>query len=123
MIELKTEIDEDVAECKVLKLLLQPLVENAIVHGIMEKKEMEGRILIKAYKTAEGLRIIIEDNGEGMSDEQIHSLMTADRSNDHYGIKNINERIQLLFGKEFGLQFQSSIGNGTIVTISLPLSF
>lgn len=121
MIELITEIDKDVAECKVLKLLLQPLVENAIVHGIMEKTEMEGRILIKAYKTTENLQIIIEDNGEGMSDEQICSLMTLDRSSEHYGIKNINERIQLLFGKEFGLQFQSTIGKGTTVIISLPL--
>ena len=123
LLKLEITADESVLDCMVLKLLLQPLVENSIIHGIMEKATMEGLIKIKAYEQNDILNIIVEDDGNGMSHEQLRSVLlySDEKNSEHYGAKNINERIKLLFGQEYGLQYESEFGKGTTVKIALPI--
>ncbi len=121
LLAFETDVMPEVMDCKVPKLLLQPLVENSIIHGIMENSSMKGRVQIRAFIAEGVLKILVEDDGGGMSEEQRKSLLTS-ASNEHYGVKNIHERIKLLYGPEYGLQYESKKGKGTMVTISLPVN-
>lgn len=114
------DIDENILDYYTLKLILQPLVENAIIHGINEKKLPEGEITIQAYEDFDCIIIEISDNGVGMSASKAKELNNADNEKG-FGVKNINERIQIKYGMSFGLKYKSAQGEGTIVTIKLPL--
>jgi two-component system sensor histidine kinase YesM len=87
----------------------------------MKKASMKGIIRIRSFGADGILKIIVEDDGYGMSDLQIDSLLITSASNEHYGVKNIDGRIKLYYGQEYGLQYESKIGKGTTVTISLPI--
>jgi len=114
----------EVLEYASLKLMLQPLVENAIYHG-MEFMDGDGEILIRVTKEEETLRFVIQDNGLGMTSQQAESLLT-DRPHvssvrgSGIGVKNVNERIRLYFGEAYGLSIESEPDEGTAVTICLP---
>jgi two-component system, sensor histidine kinase YesM len=123
LISLEVDVQSETLNCKVLKLLLQPLVENSILHGIMEKRAMKGMIKISSCLDDGMLKITVDDDGVGMSNEQIAGLLDTSSKSEHYGIKNINERMKLLYGQEYGLQYQSKIGKGTIVVITSPVIF
>lgn len=111
---------------KILPLLLQPIVENAIVHGI-EVTGDPGHIIIRIGKSGNDLLVAkIFDNGVGMSAETLRevteSLTTAPKETDHgVGLYNINNRILLYYGKEYGLTLHSREGYGTLVTLTIPL--
>lgn len=120
--DLLIEYDEDIAECYIPKLLVQPIVENAIVHGFSENQT--NRVLsVFVGSEKNSVLICIEDNGSGMTAEQISQIMQAkpDKESTHLGIKNVQERIQLLYGEEWGLEIDSTPGQGTKVTICIPL--
>ncbi len=109
-----------------VKLIVQPLVENAIYHGIKEKEGI-GKIWISAvlHENGEDILILVSDDGLGMSRKQIErlneKLAHGDRAGDDgYGIFNINERIRLAFGPEYGLRYALREGGGTTVTIAMP---
>lgn len=107
-----------------LKLMLQPLVENAIYHG-MEFMDGDGEILVRAYEEEGELRYIVQDNGLGMTREQANSLLTeknhvASGRGSGIGVKNVNERIRLYFGEEYGLSIQSEPDEGTVIFIRIP---
>lgn len=118
------DADESVLELSSLKLILQPLVENAIYHG-MEFMDGDGEIRIKAWRMEEDLFMSVSDNGLGMTQEQVDRLF---RAADHVpsgrgsgiGVKNVNERIKLYFGTGYGLEIQSEPDEGTVVTAHLP---
>ena len=118
------EADEDVLELASLKLMLQPLVENAIYHG-MEFMDGDGEILVRAWRREDDLYMSVSDNGLGMTQEQVDRLFSAA---DHMpsgrgsgiGVKNVNERIKLYFGTGYGLEIQSEPDEGTTVTAHLP---
>lgn len=119
------QIEDGVLECRTVKLIVQPLVENSIYHGI-KKKKTQGYILIQAYRDGDVLIIAVEDDGPGMSSQQCASILEPDQvvenvTGSGVGVRNVNERIKLYFGKEFGLHFRSIQGEGTRVTISLPV--
>jgi two-component system sensor histidine kinase YesM len=80
-----------------------------------------GVIKIKAEIKEDNLFIYVIDNGEGMSPETLKNIWNSKSKNSGVGIKNVNERIQLLFGKEYGLSFESEREEGTTVTIKLPI--
>lgn len=117
------KIDGDLAKYKILKLIIQPLVENSIYHGIKNKK---GQGLIKIHVRDEKKCIIIDvtDSGIGMSEKEVKDLNDNlnKKSNKlkSYGIKNVNERIKIFFGKEYGLKFFSEFEKGTHVQIKIP---
>lgn len=118
------EAQEDVLELASLKLMLQPLVENAIYHG-MEFMDGDGEIEVKVYREAENLWFQISDNGLGMTSRQVDSLLgskphVSSRRGSGIGVKNVNERIRLFFGEDYGLTIQSEPDEGTVIKICLP---
>lgn len=131
--EIEIEDVEDGILTHVLPVLtLQPLVENAIYHGINERIG-GGRIRLKAYLTQRDLLIIISDNGKGMDDvtlQEIHrklvgaseGLPVEKKTGRGTGIAltNVNQRIKFYFGKEYGLDVKSTLGIGTTITITIP---
>jgi two-component system sensor histidine kinase YesM len=122
-IELVIDTPPDMDECRVLKLVLQPLVENSIFHGIMMKKEERGVIRITGERADGDLLLFVEDDGVGMSPERLDQILArgAVSSDRHgYGVRNIHERLQLNYGAEFGLSFRSIEGKGTRVQIRIP---
>jgi two-component system sensor histidine kinase YesM len=117
-------IDSSLYQHRILKLILQPLVENAIYHGIELKK---GRGIIRIEASVEGAHMLIQviDDGIGMSEEQLaivrDSLKRDDGAlNRGIGIRNVNERIQLYYGKAYGLHLFSEQGKGTTIQVRLP---
>jgi two-component system sensor histidine kinase YesM len=118
------DIDESILGFKTLKILLQPFVENAIYHGIRSMYGMEdGLITIRGRQSGEHIRFEVEDNGLGMTPEQASRLLInyeEDGRNQGIGIRNVNERIKLYFGHEYGIQIRSEIEEGTCITIVIP---
>ncbi|MDO5350527.1 MAG: sensor histidine kinase [Lachnospiraceae bacterium] len=118
------ESEDDVMEMASLKLMLQPLVENAIYHG-MEFMDGDGEILIRVALEAGELCFLIQDNGLGMRPEQVEALFT-DTSHvpsgrgSGIGVRNVNERIKLYFGEAYGLRITSEPDEGTKIQIRLP---
>ena len=118
------QAEPEVLSFSCLKLMLQPLVENAIYHG-MEFMDGDGLIQVLAYQKEDGLWFEVRDNGLGMTKEQTSSLLTKDmpvhsRQGSGIGVKNVNERIRLYFGEEYGLTIQSEPDEGTTILIHLP---
>ncbi|HHW47282.1 MAG TPA: sensor histidine kinase [Clostridiaceae bacterium] len=119
------EISEKVKNVKVIKLILQPIIENAVAHGI-ECKEKGGQIVIKASKEDDLVVIHVIDNGPGMSAEKLESIRSEIYSDDEpvgsykIGLRNVNERIKIYFGSQYGIKINSFPGEGTDVSITLP---
>lgn len=118
------EAGEDVMELVSLKLMLQPLVENAIYHG-MEFMDGDGEICVEVHREDDELWFRISDNGLGMTAEQAAGLLgekhhVSSKRGSGIGVKNVNERIKLYFGEDYGLQIQSEPDEGTVVRIHLP---
>lgn len=115
-------IEDNLMECLIPKLSLQPLVENALNHGILYKQGSDGRLDITAKEENGKLVIIIKDNGHGMSQEQLKSIINKDNSSTKgYGLGNVDERLKLFGGDDCGLMISSELNIGTTVTLSLPL--
>ncbi|GAB6990223.1 sensor histidine kinase [Paenibacillus pini] len=117
------ECEEEALNCTTLKLILQPIVENAIYHGL-EQMVDEGWIHIRAFIQNERLIITVADNGLGMSTQVMEQLLSGHirhTGGSGVGVKNVNERIRLLYGKAYGLSFESEQEVGTKVTIILPV--
>lgn len=111
-------IDEEVKDCKILKFLLQPIVENSILHAFEENREHQ-LLTIRAQKYHHYLKISIGDNGKGFKPKE---RKNSNRNLSGIGIDNISERIRLMYGEKYSMQIQSSIGFGTIVTLLLPFT-
>ena len=121
--EYSIDVDEKVLSYSSLKLMLQPLVENAIYHG-MEFMDGDGEIDVKVFKEDDSLYFTITDNGLGMSEDMVETLLSKDfvpsKKGSGIGVKNVNERIKLYFGSEYGLKVESEPDEGTKITIHLP---
>ncbi len=116
---LNMELEEGMEEYEILNLLLQPLVENAIVHGLDHKTD-EGEKVLKVTGRQEGehLVFVVQDNGCGITAPVLADILTTQSSG--YGVQNVHHRIQLYYGSDYGLVFESSPGNGTRVTVTIP---
>lgn len=117
-------VDPGVERCRTIKLILQPIVENCIYHGI-KKKRGTGKITIRAYRREQNLIIEVSDDGCGMPKEICRKILSDEIESENIsgsgiGVKNVNERIQLRFGKKYGLSYSSEEGVGTTVTYVLP---
>ena len=117
------EVEPDIEQYKTIKLVIQPLIENAIYYG-MEYMDGEGEIYIRAYTRDQDLYLEVEDNGPGMPEEQVEHLLTggekARQKGSGIGLKNVNQRIQLYFGTQYGLEIESEPDEGTVVRIHIP---
>jgi len=117
------DIDESCRDVQIPKITLQPLVENSIYHGIKVKEGRMGELRIKAFKEENDVFIEVTDNGKGMPDDQIEKLNKAisDFETDMgYGVRNVNRRIKILFGHEYGLHYERNESGGITVKIRLP---
>lgn len=126
LFEYETEFDERILKCEVLKLSLQPLVENALYHGIKESELERGTIWVKGFLEGEDVIVLqVEDNGAGMSDEflrQINAwLDEKERGKDvqAFAILNVNDRIKIAYGEDFGLHYRQRPGGGTIAALRI----
>lgn len=121
--EFNINVDPKVAHYRTLKLILQPIIENAIYHGI-EYMVDEGFISISVEVMEEKLLFKVIDNGLGMAKEVVDNLLSKELKSSKgsgVGVKNVHERIQLCFGKEYGIEIESEIEMGTAVKLWLPL--
>lgn len=114
------QIEEECLRYYCNKITLQPIIENAIYHGL-DRMVDEGHIQIRIYSEGEDVIFRVEDNGVGMSEEQCRSILHKEPGdNSGIGIKNVNDRIKIYFGKEYGLSIESELDEGTTVIIRMP---
>jgi two-component system sensor histidine kinase YesM len=116
----RMEISPEILEDSIPKLTLQPLVENAIYHGL-KGKEKDGHILIKGEAQKDTILLAVEDDGVGINEKKIPVLLQSDSpERKNFGLQCVNERIRLYFGDSYGLIIRSKAGVGTSVQIHLP---
>jgi two-component system sensor histidine kinase YesM len=132
------DVDDDIKSCKIVKIILQPLVENAIYHGI-KNNSAAGTVRISGRRTGKGMDLVVRDNGTGMDRESLERLrqklrapgpageepepgggVPAGIAGNGVGVRNVDERIKLYFGPAYGLEFESREDEGTTVFIHLP---
>jgi two-component system, sensor histidine kinase YesM len=119
--EFATEIPQHLEQVRVLKFLLQPLIENALIHGLAPS-DHPGEIKVSAYEEADSLKVTVSDNGVGMSaDKRTEIVSGLSDPSRHFGLHSVNERIQLHYGHQFGLSIQSEQGKGTEITVNVPI--
>ena len=117
------DVDEDVCDCCIVKLILQPILENAINYGVSGMDDC-GEITVRGKKEDGNIVLSVIDNGIGMSEEEAHLILTdSSRVHKHgsgVGLINVNNRIQILFGKEYGVTVESEPDEGTCVSVTIP---
>ena len=128
-IELTIDIPDELGQCQIPPITLQPLVENAILHGYRRGKDVKGGVLIMASKEGNTVVISVTDDGYGIDDEKLNEINAQLRSSypdygygEYYGIRNINQRLKLTFGEAYGLQLKSRKSIGTTVIVKIPAS-
>ena len=118
-------MEPDILEAPIIKLTLQPLIENAIYHGV-KPKPGDGVIGIRGYRDGTAIRIEVRDNGAGMTEDQLAELRQSlaarpdPRQASGYGLWNVHERLKIHFGPAYGLTIASREGQGTLVTVTIP---
>jgi len=121
-------VDDDVdQDAKVLPLIIQPFVENAFVHGL-ESSEDGGNLTVHVSRDVGVIVVTIEDDGVGMDYYQLGKLRYAINSGEaaekgHIGVSNVNQRLKLQYGEQFGVTVDSTLGKGTKITIMMPFVF
>lgn len=117
------DIDPQIYDYMTIKIILQPLVENALYHGI-KGLESGGHIKITGNKVDELIIFVVEDNGVGMTNEQMDRILIGNMPKSVTGsglaIKNVHQRLQIYFGKQYGLRYESELGQWTKVYITIP---
>ena len=112
-------VEEEILDCETINLILQPLVENAIEHGIDLKEDGgRGKLIISGSHEEDAIILKVEDNGVGIEPERAAEMLSMQSKG--YGVRNVNERIKLQYGDDYGLQVKSELEKGTIVSIRLP---
>ena len=121
--EVRFDIDPEILQCCTVKLVVQPLLENAIYHG-MEGMYEDGEITIRIYDRDGDIGIDVADNGPGMTQETIdhimHNKVISSKRGSGIGVRNVNERIQLIYGEDYGVTITSELDEGTTATITIP---
>jgi len=121
-IKLEVKLDESIPTCSIPKLVLQPLVENAIIHGIMEKETQSGTIYINGRFYGDDILLQVIDDGVGIAEEKVKNMLNVNNGRDNlgYGVKNVNQRLKINYGEQYGLTYRSIKGQGTTVELRIP---
>ncbi|MCD7820205.1 MAG: sensor histidine kinase [Lachnospiraceae bacterium] len=123
-LEYRLDVAADIRNEQIIKLVLQPLVENAIYHGL-KYKETKGLLTVKGYRIVDDIFIEIEDDGAGMDETTLAHIFETHKVNyrsNGVGVYNVQKRLQLYYGTEYGLTYRSEVGKGTCVTVKIPIS-
>jgi len=116
----KIDVDESIMKYCILKLTIQPLIENAIYHGVKNKPDL-GHITIEGSEEKNCIIINVIDDGVGMSEQKLRSILdNAEKKGKSFGLACIHNRIRLFFGEKYGLEISSQEGQGTKVTVRIP---
>lgn len=129
ILEFKIEVAEELQEYPILNMTLQPLIENALYHGIKNKRG-KGLISISGHTDANSIMLTVADNGIGIPGERLAQLRESfehpiqsedpDTAQNGFGLQNVHQRLQLYFGDEYGIRLDSSEGYGTQITVRIP---
>ncbi|MEZ0536388.1 histidine kinase [Caldicellulosiruptoraceae bacterium PP1] len=125
-IKLEVNVPENIYRVNIPKLTLQPLIENSIIHGILEKNNQSGLISIVAEEKQDEVIIYVKDNGVGIPIDRLNEIennRVIQKEGHGYGVKNINQRLKLYFGDNYGLFYESKENVGTTVKIVIPKYF
>lgn len=125
-IDFVVDVPDDLLKFTMPRLSLQPIVENSLLHGILEKPSHRGSIVITGWMEGEDILLLVSDDGVGIPPEKLETLLSeqvtssADNRGTHIAISNTHRRFQILYGPEYGLNYTSTPGNGTDVEIRFP---
>lgn len=121
-LDYQIDFEDKILKYQIPKLTLQPLVENSIYHGLKEKEE-KGNLIIKGYYEQDAIKIEVFDDGVGMTGDQIRSVFNSppnDKKNTDFGLHNVDTRLKLKYGNQYGIIIESRVGEYTKVIVSLP---
>ncbi|AIQ66810.1 sensor histidine kinase [Paenibacillus graminis] len=116
--EIDYQIDDSILSCRMPNLMLQPLIENAIIHGIENREDGGGIIHLSGKKEGQSIVFLITDNGIGVEQERLALLLKSQSKG--YGLKNVNDRAVVMYGEQYGLTINSVPGKGTQVLLKIP---
>lgn len=121
-IDFVMDIPDYLMDCPIPKLTFQPVVENSILHGILEKSEKCGTVVLTGWLEGNTVVILVSDDGVGIPPEKLSCILTGNSGGkgNNIAVYNTHRRIQLLYGPNYGLQYRSEVGKGTEVEIRLP---
>ena len=124
-IDFIVDMPDSLMERPIPKLTFQPVVENSILHGIMEKEEKEGTIVLTGWEEEHGIVILISDDGVGIQPDILENILAEKKiaegsSGSNIAVYNTHRRLQLMYGMEYGLKYSSTPGEGTEVEIRIP---
>ncbi|MCI9330309.1 MAG: histidine kinase [Ruminococcus sp.] len=124
-IDFIVDMPDSLMERPIPKLTFQPVVENSILHGIMEKEEKEGTIVLTGWEEEHGIVILISDDGVGIQPDILENILAEKKiaegsSGTNIAVYNTHRRLQLMYGMEYGLKYSSTPGEGTEVEIRIP---
>ncbi len=117
--EIIVKVDEGLFHYELIKLILQPLVENALLHGISDM-DCGGRIEVSGKEEGDDIIFEVKDNGKGIESSRLATIFDEDSKHDGYGVKNVQDRIKIYYGESYGLTIQSEQNRGTSVRIRIP---
>ncbi|WP_182302312.1 sensor histidine kinase [Cohnella cholangitidis] len=121
LFDFKIDIPNELLNYSIPKLTLQPLVENAIYHGIKEKGSF-GHITVSGYKQGDTMILQVSDDGVGFPDEELERFKEGKRERNSFGLSSVDERIKLYFGDRYGIRIHSGEGKGTDIIVDIPLT-
>jgi two-component system sensor histidine kinase YesM len=124
-LKVKIDIKCEIEKKKIVKFIIQPIVENAIYHGV-EEKSGSGFVNVSMHENGDVLIITVEDNGIGIEADKLEEIrkgLKGKGSIDSVGLINVNERIKMHFGDKYGLDINSNPGIGTKVTVCVPIIY
>ena len=123
-IDFVVDMPDELTNFTIPKLTLQPIVENSILHGILEKADKTGTIIITGWEDGDDIVILVSDDGVGIPDDKLANILSpvpvAPTKGSNVAISNIHHRLKLLYGDEYGISYSSREGMGTEVTIRIP---
>lgn len=121
-LEFRIDVAPEITSCQIIKLVLQPLIENAIYHGL-KYKESKGLLELIGYASGEDIIFEIRDNGVGMDEETLNHIFerhTVNYRSNGVGVYNVERRIKLTYGQEYGITYKSKPGEGTVARVCIP---
>ena len=122
-LEFQINVSPEIMSVKIIKFALQPLVENAIYHGL-KYKETKGNLVIEGYKEGEKAVLVVKDDGVGMDEHTLANIFDGSKKGEKsngVGVPNVQKRLQLYYGPEYGITYMSRKGEGTVATVTVPM--